>query len=96
MLEAVSGESELAQGGHRPGGQDAGQHPPDPENPRPYEEFCEYFAGTRTHFDLEHHLCHAYQAYLCSPFEDAAILTVDGRGEDLERLDGRAISTMSG
>ncbi len=66
---------------------------PDPENPRPYEEFCDYFAGTKTLFDLEHHLCHAYQAYLCSPFEDAAILTIDGRGENLERLGGRAIST---
>jgi carbamoyltransferase len=30
---------------------------------------------------LEHHLCHAASAFLCSPFEDAAILTVDGAGE---------------
>jgi carbamoyltransferase len=58
-----------------------------------YKEFCDYFAGTKTFFDLEHHLCHAYQAYFCSPFDDAAILTIDGRGEDLARLDGGAIST---
>ena len=51
---------------------------PMPEDPEPYEEFCEYFAGTPTLFDLEHHLCHAYQAYLVSPFDDAAILTIDG------------------
>jgi carbamoyltransferase len=29
----------------------------------------------------EHHLSHAASAYLCSPFEDAAIVTVDGVGE---------------
>ncbi len=29
----------------------------------------------------EHHLSHAASAYFCSPFEDAAILTVDGVGE---------------
>jgi carbamoyltransferase len=29
----------------------------------------------------EHHLSHAASAYLCSPFEQAAILTVDGVGE---------------
>ncbi|MBL9039418.1 MAG: carbamoyltransferase [Archangium sp.] len=30
---------------------------------------------------LEHHLCHAASTFLCSPFDDAAILTVDGAGE---------------
>ncbi|HZS34497.1 MAG TPA: carbamoyltransferase N-terminal domain-containing protein, partial [Methylomirabilota bacterium] len=29
----------------------------------------------------EHHLSHAASAFLCSPFEDAVILTVDGVGE---------------
>jgi carbamoyltransferase len=29
----------------------------------------------------DHHLSHAASAYLCSPFEEAAILTVDGVGE---------------
>jgi carbamoyltransferase len=29
----------------------------------------------------EHHLSHAASAYLCSPFDDAAIVTVDGVGE---------------
>ena len=29
----------------------------------------------------DHHLSHASSAFLCSPFEDAAILTVDGVGE---------------
>jgi carbamoyltransferase len=29
----------------------------------------------------KHHLSHAASAYLCSPFDDAAILTVDGVGE---------------
>jgi carbamoyltransferase len=32
-------------------------------------------------FFSEHHLSHAASAFLCSPFEEAAILTVDGVGE---------------
>lgn len=31
---------------------------------------------------LEHHLAHAASAFLCSPFEEAAVLTVDGAGEE--------------
>ncbi len=37
-------------------------------------------AGDRILF-VPHHLSHAASAYLCSPFERAAILTVDGVGE---------------
>lgn len=29
----------------------------------------------------DHHLCHSASAFLCSPFEEAAILTYDGKGE---------------
>lgn len=56
-----------------------------------HDEFLRYFEGVRTHFDLEHHLCHAYQAYLSSPFDSAAILTVDGSGDALERHGGHGI-----
>jgi carbamoyltransferase len=31
---------------------------------------------------LEHHLAHAASAFLCSPHQEAAILTVDGAGEE--------------
>lgn len=31
---------------------------------------------------VSHHLAHAYSTYACSGFEEAAILTVDGSGED--------------
>jgi carbamoyltransferase len=93
MLKSVCGESELAKAEIDLVVKTHENIRPIQEDPRPYEEFCDYFAGTKTLFDLEHHLCHAYQAYLCSPFEDAAILTIDGRGEDLARLNGRAIST---
>lgn len=93
MLKSVTGESELARAGIDLVVKTHDNIQLDAENPGPYAEFCDYFAGTETLFDLEHHLCHAYQAYLCSPFEDAAILTVDGRGENLARLNGRAIST---
>lgn len=30
---------------------------------------------------LEHHLCHEASAFLASPFDEAAVLTMDGRGE---------------
>lgn len=30
---------------------------------------------------LEHHLCHAASAFLPSPYEEAAVMTIDGRGE---------------
>lgn len=32
------------------------------------------------HF-VRHHLCHAASAFLVSPFDEAAVLTIDGRGE---------------
>ncbi|MBN2385038.1 carbamoyltransferase [bacterium] len=32
-------------------------------------------------FRLEHHLCHAASAFFVSPFEEAAILSIDGVGE---------------
>lgn len=35
---------------------------------------------------LEHHLCHAASAFLVSPFESAAIFTVDGTGESTTTL----------
>ncbi|HXU73736.1 MAG TPA: carbamoyltransferase [Polyangia bacterium] len=31
---------------------------------------------------VEHHVSHAASAYYCSPFDDAAVLTVDGAGEE--------------
>lgn len=35
---------------------------------------------------VEHHLAHAASAFFVSPFEDAAILTMDGRGESTTTL----------
>lgn len=37
------------------------------------------------HF-VEHHLCHAASAFFISPFEEAAILTIDGRGESTSTM----------
>ena len=39
----------------------------------------------RFHY-LEHHMCHAASAFLVSPFEEAAILTLDGTGESTTTL----------
>ena len=35
---------------------------------------------------IEHHLCHAASAFFVSPFEEAAILTIDGRGESTSTM----------
>jgi len=52
---------------------------------------------------VEHHVAHAASAFLCSPFEEAAVLTVDGVGEwatgalgiaRTERTDGAERSTI--
>jgi carbamoyltransferase len=41
----------------------------------------------------EHHLSHAASAFFCSPFEEAAVLTVDGVGEWATATMGRARGT---
>jgi carbamoyltransferase len=61
-----------------------------------YLRFLRFFGKTPVHFELEHHLAHAYQAYLSSPFEETAILTIDGTGERLARLGGQSLSTTFG
>ena len=40
----------------------------------------------------EHHFSHACQAFLPSPFEEAAIMIVDGQGVPLARTDGDQLS----
>ena len=40
----------------------------------------------------EHHFSHACQAFLPSPFEEAAIMVVDGQGVPLARTDGDQLS----
>ncbi|HJQ32250.1 MAG TPA: carbamoyltransferase [Pyrinomonadaceae bacterium] len=42
-------------------------------------------SGFRFHY-LEHHQCHAASAFFVSPFERAAVLTMDGTGEDTTTL----------
>jgi carbamoyltransferase len=37
-------------------------------------------ATSRWHF-VDHHLCHSASAFFPSPFDEAAVLTIDGRGE---------------
>jgi carbamoyltransferase len=41
---------------------------------------------------IDHHDCHALGAYVCSPFEDALVLTCDGRG-DFQSLTVRHVSS---
>ncbi len=45
---------------------------------------------------VEHHLSHAASAFFCSPFEEAAILTVDGVGEWTTAAMGRATAWWEG
>jgi carbamoyltransferase len=39
---------------------------------------------------VPHHVAHAASAFLCSPFESCAVLTLDGRGEATSQLAGHA------
>lgn len=95
LLEAVSGHRTLSAAGIDLVVKCSDNVRPRKSGNKAFDEFCKLFAGVDTHFDLEHHLCHAYQAYLTSPFDETAVLTVDGRGEDLERLGGTALSTTT-
>ncbi len=45
---------------------------------------------------VEHHLAHAASAFLCSPFDEAAILTVDGVGEWTTAAMGTATARWDG
>ena len=44
---------------------------------------------------LEHHLSHASAAFFCSPFEEAAVMTVDGVGEWTTATLGRGRASFS-
>jgi carbamoyltransferase len=46
-------------------------------------------SGFRFHY-LDHHLCHVASAFYVSPFERAAVLTLDGTGEDTTTMFARA------
>ena len=93
LLQSVCGESDLEAAGIDLVVKTPDNIRPLPESREAYDEFCAFFEPTRTVFDLEHHLCHGYQAYLCSPFAETSILTIDGVGERLPRLGGEMIST---
>jgi len=45
---------------------------------------------------VEHHLTHAASAMFCAPFEDAAVLTIDGVGEWTTASIGYATATWNG
>jgi len=45
---------------------------------------------------VDHHVAHAASALFCSPFEEAAILTVDGVGEWTTTAVGRGTATFDG
>ncbi len=50
----------------------------------------EHFGPSRFKFHYqEHHLCHAASAFYVSPFETAAILTMDGTGEETTTMFSR-------
>jgi len=49
------------------------------KNPCSTENLLRDVSPERIHL-IDHHLCHAYATFMTSPFEEAAILIVDGRG----------------
>ncbi|MFC1590926.1 carbamoyltransferase [Thermodesulfobacteriota bacterium] len=59
------------------------------------ENVKKYFAEKNRNIEFvvpEHHLAHACQAYLPSPFDEAAIMVVDGQGVPLARKGGDQMS----
>ena len=54
----------------------------------------ERFGGGEFRFHyLDHHMCHAASAFLVSPFESAAVLTLDGAGESATTMLARGAGT---
>ncbi len=96
LLHAVTGETDLGRAGIDVVVKTPDDIRPMRGQPGPYEEFCASFGDTKALLDIEHHLCHAHQAFYASPFDDAAIVTADGGGEGLERLGNLSISTTLG
>ena len=44
---------------------------------------------------VEHHLTHAASAMFCAPFEDAAVVTIDGVGEWTTATMGKATANLT-
>lgn len=51
-----------------------------------------FFPNAEIVTDIEHHAIHRYQAFFSSPFEEAAVLTIDNSGEPLDRLGGSPLA----
>ena len=49
------------------------------------------YDGSGSFLFLDHHLCHAASAYYLAGFEEAAILSIDGAGEDITTWFGRGM-----
>jgi carbamoyltransferase len=50
------------------------------EIPKAFSEIAQADVSHRFHW-IEHHLCHAASAFLVSPFDEAAVIIIDGIGE---------------
>ena len=51
-----------------------------------------YFPNAEIVTNIEHHAIHRFQAFLSSPFDEAAVLTLDNCGEPLGRLGGSPLA----
>lgn len=49
---------------------------------RKLKAFCQSKFPDAKVISVDHHMCHAASAFYCSEFETAAVLTIDGQGED--------------
>lgn len=54
----------------------------------PWKVRAEFGASDFKFHYVDHHVSHAASTYFCSPFDDAAVMTVDGTGEDTTVLLG--------
>lgn len=58
------------------------------------QKIREHFGPSNFRFHyFEHHLCHAASAFYLSPFDSAAVLTMDGTGEDTTTMFSRGQGT---
>ena len=46
-----------------------------------YDSFVNSNGLNKKNVLIDHHECHAYSAFLCSPFEEGLVITSDGRGD---------------
>ena len=54
-----------------------------------YDKSQKLYTHSKKNFNIEfinHHICHASSVFFVSPYQESAILTIDGRGESVSTM----------